>query len=114
MEEKPQFQHPQPQSSSQPAFDQIAGTAATLSTLQQQLQDLQQRVQMKENRRVAINTDLIGFFESLTAAPTGVPISPYGQVKIARIAGTSYLYIYDYNNPTTGGGSDGWVRTTLS
>ena len=113
MAEEYAFQHPQPQSNNKPAFDQIAGEQATTQVLQSQLQALQQRVQQLQNTRVNLNTDLIGFFESLTAAPTGVPISPYGQVKLARISGTTYLYIYDYNNPTLGSGSNGWMRVAL-
>lgn len=48
--------------------------------------------------RINLNTDLIGLFEVVTAAPTITPKSPYDQIKIAVIAGTSYIYVYDQLN----------------
>lgn len=48
--------------------------------------------------RINLNTDIIGLFEVVTAAPTIIPKSPYDQIKIAVIAGTSYIYVYDQVN----------------
>lgn len=110
---EPYFQHPQPQKS-QPATGQIASDTVPTG---EQLQDLTNRVQILENTshgRVVFNTGLIGLFESLTAAPTGLPLSPYDQVKIAKISGTTYLYIYDYNQKTGGSASNGWFRVAIT
>lgn len=112
-EDKPTFQHPQPQSM-QPAYDQIAGVQPNTQDILFQIQQIRSEIQEMKDRRITINTDLIGFFESLTAVPTGVPISPYGQIKIVRTGGVSYLYLYDYNNPTLGGGTDGWLRVVIA
>lgn len=48
--------------------------------------------------RINLNTDIIGLFEVVTAAPTLIPKSPYDQIKIAIISGVSYLYVYDQVN----------------
>lgn len=111
---EPHFQHPQPQSQGKPAADQI--DTGQIST-SDQLRDLTNRIQELETTargRVVFNTGLIGLFESLTAAPTGLPLSPYDQVKIAKISGTTYLYIYDYNQKTGGSASNGWFRVAIT
>lgn len=42
--------------------------------------------------------DLDGLFETVTAAPTGVPSNVYDQIKIYRSGATYRLYIYDTNS----------------
>lgn len=100
------FQHPQSQSQ-QPAYDQIAGVAPDLQTLMNNLQALANRVQAMENKRINFNTDLIGLFETLTAAPTGIPTSPFEQIKLANISGTFYIYAYNTNSKT-------WKRVAIT
>lgn len=110
----PHFQHPQPQSQGNPAAGQV-DTGKPDPT--QQLQDLTNRVQNLEtiaSGRVVFNTGLIGLYESITPAPTGIPTSPYDQVKIVKISGTTYLYIYDYNQKTGGSASNGWFRVAIT
>lgn len=103
---EPHFQHPQPQKST-PATGQIA-TAEPDTT--QQLQDLTRRVQDLEgttNGRIVFNTGIIGLFETVTVAPTGIPTSPYDQVKISVIAGTTALNVYDATNHV-------WKKVTIT
>jgi len=110
---EPHFQHPQPQKST-PAAGQVD---SGLPDPTQQLQDLTNRIQALESTqhgRIVFNTGLIGLFESLTIAPTGKPLSPYDQVKIAKISGTTYIYFYDYNQPTGGSASNGWFRVAIT
>lgn len=102
----PNFQHPQSQSK-QPAYDQIAGIAPDLTTVVNQLQTLTDRVQAMENKRINFNTDIIGLFETVTVAPTGIPTSPFEQVKLANISGTFYIYAYNTNSKT-------WRRVVIA
>lgn len=103
MDEKPTFQHPQPQSN-QPAQDQIAG----IDTVEeQQIASLQQGFGQMENKRVNLNTDIIGLFETVTIAPTLTPKSPYDQIKISVISGTTALNVYDATNHV-------WKKVTLT
>lgn len=102
-EEKPTFEHPQPQSN-QPAQDQIAGIDSAQS---QQISNLAQGFSQLQNKRIVFNTDIIGLFETVTVAPTGVPLSPYDQVKISVIAGTTALNIYDATNHV-------WKKVTIT
>lgn len=110
---EPHFQHPQIQKN-QPAAGQIdTGEVSTPD----QLRDLTNRIQALESilhGRVVFSTGIIGLFETVSVAPTGIPLSPYDQIKIARISGTSYLYIYDNVNKTLGGASNGWLRVTIA
>lgn len=91
---EPHFQHPQPQKST-PAIGQIdTGEVSTPD----QLQNLTNRVQALENTahgRVVFNTGLIGLFETVSVVPTGIPLSPYDQVKIYVNSTTYRLYVYD-------------------
>lgn len=114
MEEKPQFQHPQSQSESQPAYGQVYTPTPDQTDLIQQVEDLRSRIQLLEQKRTVFDTDLIGLLETVTMVPMGVPKSPYQQIKIARISGTSYLYVYDSMNINLGGNSDGWLRVTIA
>lgn len=102
-----QFQHPQPQSQSNPAYGQVFTDTPDIGVLKQQMQDLTQRILMLENKRVNFNTDLIGLFETVTAAPTLKPTSPYEQVKLVNISGTFYLYVYSTNSLS-------WKRVTIA
>src|SRR6185503_3958341 len=87
----PHFQHPQPQGD-QPAVGQIYNYNASVDQLNQQVQDLLSRVQLLENKRLVFNTGIIGLFETVSAVPTNVPISPYDQIKIYINATTYRLY----------------------
>lgn len=57
--------------------------------------DLIQRVTALEEKRVNLNTDVFGLFETVSAAPTGVPRDLYDQIKIYVNGGTYRLYVYD-------------------
>lgn len=103
---KPDFEHPQPQTT-QPAVGQVFQAVPDTTALATQIQQLQRRIEAIENKRINFNTDIIGLFETITAAPTQTPTSPYEQIKIALIAGTYYLYVYNNNNMT-------WKRVALS
>lgn len=105
-EEKPTFEHPQPQSN-QPEYGQVANTAPDLGTVASDLSALSAKVLQMQNDRINLNTDIIGLFETVTVAPTGVPLGPWSQVKIATIAGTTYLYVYDTASNT-------WKRVTIA
>lgn len=103
---EPHFQHPQPQKQ-QPATDQIA---TGIPDTNQQLRDLTNRVEQLETTahgRVVFNTGLIGLFETVTIAPTGIPLSPYDQIKISIIAGTTSLNVYDATNHV-------WKKVTIT
>lgn len=96
MEDKPQFQHPQTQSESIPAQGQVYTNNPITNT---QFQLLEQRIQVLEQKRINFNTDIIGLFETVTVAPTSTtPNSPFAQVKISVIAGTTKLNVYDSVN----------------
>lgn len=102
----PHFQDPQTQSQ-QPAYGQIAGIAPNPADVQVQIQELLNRVTALETKRINFNTDLIGLFETVTVAPTNIPVSPYDQVKLANIAGTFYIYVYNTN-------SNSWKRVVIA
>lgn len=102
----PYFQHPQQQQNT-PAYDQIAAQTPNTAALQAQIQDLTTRLEILENKRINFNTDLIGLFETVTAAPTIIPVSPYDQFKLANISGTFYIYAYNTNSKT-------WKRVVIS
>lgn len=102
-EEKPIFQHPQPQTN-EPAQGQIAG----VDTIQdQQINGLSQVIGQMQNKRINFNTDIIGLIETVTVAPTGIPTGPYDQIKISVIAGTTALNVYDATNHV-------WKKITLT
>lgn len=103
MEEKPTFQHPQSQSM-QPV---LSGSTPDINTVSQAISEVQNQMTSFQNRRINLNTDIIGLFETVFVAPTLIPNGPYGQLKIALISGTYYFYAYT-------GVSGGWKRTTLS
>lgn len=92
-EEQPSFEHPQPQSN-HPSLGQIPGVATPdevlnkISTNSAQISEMQ-------NKRVNLNTDIIGLFETVSVAPTGVPLGPWGQIKIYVNGATLRLYWYD-------------------
>lgn len=94
MESQPQFQHPQPQSHA-PAIGQISTDVQPSS---EQIADLQRRISDLESKRVVFNTGIIGLFEVVSAVPTGVPTSPYDQIKIYTNSTTYRLYWYDQVN----------------
>lgn len=106
MEKAPDFQHPQSQSN-HPAYGQVFSDQLSLSDLQEQIRVVSQKLQDYMNTRTNLNTDIIGLFETVTVAPTGIPTSPYEQIKVAVISGTSYLYVYDSANHT-------WKRVTIA
>lgn len=47
------------------------------------------------SQRINLNTDIDGFFETVSTAPTAAPKDFFGQVKIYVNGGTKLLYIYD-------------------
>lgn len=102
----PSFQHPQKQSQ-QPEYNQVFTAVPDLAGLIEQVQDLENKVHILDAQRVNLNTDIIGMFETLTVAPTGVPFNIFQQIKIAKISGTSYLYVYDTLNHV-------WLRATIT
>lgn len=91
----PQFQHPQPQSESQPAYGQVFSLIPNATDSQAQIETLTRRIQDLENKRINFNTDLIGLVETMTMAPTTLtPVTPYQQFKIYN----GNLYFYDSKN----------------
>jgi hypothetical protein len=112
-EEKPQFQHPQQQTNA-PAPDQIFSFDPTDKQQQNQIDKLQNDFNLYKNQRINLNTDIIGLFQTVTVAPTQIPTSPYQQIQIAVLSGTTYLYMYDTTQQTGGSASNGWFRVALS
>lgn len=102
----PHFQHPQSQSQ-QPSYGQVFSQNENFDGLNQQIQELTRRLDALDVKRINWNTDIIGLVETVTAAPTIQPKSPFDQIKIAVISGTSYLYIYNATNRV-------WLRTVLA
>lgn len=92
--EKPDFQHPQSQST-KPTFGQVFSDTPDVSVLKGELSALKQKVEQMQNTRINFNTDIIGLFETVSAVPTGIPTSPYEQIKIYVSGGTLRLYWYD-------------------
>ena len=95
-QEKPTFEHPQPQSN-EPAYGQVYSDLPPPGVINPDITDLQNRVRDIENKRLNLNTDIIGLFETVSVAPTKTPISPWGQVKIYVNGATYRLYWYDAN-----------------
>ena len=95
--DKPQFQHPQPQSE-QPAYGQVYSNALSNDDLQKQVQQLSSRLDLFINKRINWNTDIIGLFETVSAVPTLTPTKPYDQIKFYSNATTYRLYVYDQTN----------------
>ena len=95
----PNFQHPQPQGS-QPAHDQIDGVQPNIQDLLVQINLLRREIDMLKSKRINANTDIIGLFETVTAAPTLTPRSFLEQIKLANIAGTYYIYAYNTSSKT--------------
>lgn len=106
MDKKPEFQHPQSQTT-QPAYGQVFSNTLNTSDTALQIEDLTRRIEGLENKRTNFNTDLIGLFETVTVAPTLKPTNPYDQVKISVIAGTTALNIYDAKNSV-------WKKVTIA
>lgn len=90
----PHFQHPQSQSQ-QPAYGQITGVPDDLGDIRQQLQEAIRRIGDLENKRINLNTDIIGLFETVSTAPTLIPVGPYDQIKVYVNGATLRLYWYD-------------------
>jgi hypothetical protein len=65
------------------------------ATIAYQVGTLEDKVQDLENRRIQIETDVFGLFETVSAAPTGTPQTVYDQVKIYVNSTTYRLYWYD-------------------
>lgn len=105
-EDKPHFEHPQSQSQ-QPAYGEVFSSTPDYSGLDAQVQELTRRIDFLETRRINFNTDIIGLFETVTVAPTGIPTSPYEQIKLANISGTFYIYAYNTN-------SKSWKRVAIT
>ena len=66
MDDKPTFQHPQHQSE-QPMVSQPTAPVPQVNPAVPQ---------------VVFNTGIIGLFETVSVAPTGIPLSPYDQIKL--------------------------------
>ena len=60
--------------------------------------DLEARISALEIRRVNLNTDIIGLFETVSAAPSGVPHDVFDQFKIYKNGATLRFYVYDVAN----------------
>lgn len=105
-EEKPDFKHPQPQSS-QPAYGQVFSDSPDPTLQVQDEDELKRRVSFLESKRTNLNTDILGLFETVTVAPTGTPFNIFQQIKLATISGTTYLYIYDTK-------AHAWLRVALA
>lgn len=114
-EEKPNFEHPQPQSN-QPAYGQVDGTNPDLGNLVAQVRDLSDKLDSmisnhihngSDAQRINLNTDIIGLFETVSAVPTIIPIRPYDQIKFYSSGATYRLYMYDVLNNV-------WRYTTLT
>lgn len=82
-----------------------------VDNLTQQLQELNQKFADHTHNNIfskQINVNnLMGTLKTVTVAPTIKPSGIYDQVQIAKIAGTSYLYIYDIVNSA-------WLRVTIA
>lgn len=65
-----------------------------------QLIDHEQRIRNVELKvtKINFNTDIIGLFEVVSAAPSGTPKNVYDQVKIYTNGTTYRLYWYDQVN----------------
>ncbi len=84
------FQHPQSQGTAPTPY---VATGTSTEDLQAQIAQLDQ--QALAPKRINFNTDIIGLFQTVSVAPTQIPISPYQQVQI-YVSGTTYrLYWYD-------------------
>lgn len=105
-ETKPSFEHPQSQSE-KPAYGQVFSPIPNNIDMDELVVELTRRVNLLEQKRTNLNTDIIGMFETVTVAPTGVPFNLFQQIKIAKISGTSYLYIYDTLNHV-------WLRVVIA
>ena len=86
--DKPHFDHPQSQSISPFVNGNLPVQTAQDGSIQQQIQQLM-------NRRVNLNTDIVGLFETVSATPTLIPTSPYEQIKIYLNGGTAKIYWHD-------------------
>lgn len=75
-----------------------------IAQLKRDIEDLQQKV---ANPRIQFDRDIHGLFETVSAVPTGVPISPYDQIKFYSNSTTYRLYMYDRTNHV-------WRYTTLT
>jgi hypothetical protein len=94
--EQPDFPHPQLQSY-QPIAGQVYSSAPDLNSLSNQIQDALNKINNLMEKRINFNTDIIGLFETVSAVPTGIPASPYQQIKIYVNGATLRLYWYDGN-----------------
>jgi len=65
---------------------------------EQRLVNIENSIRELQTRRVNLNTDIIGLFEVVSAAPTGVPKDLFDQVKIYHNGTTYRLYWYDNVN----------------
>ena len=94
----PAFSHPQPQ-----GMMPLARMVSNPVDVQQQIDSLSYRLdtQIQTHKhgqnatRINLNTDIIGLFETVSAAPTIIPTSPYEQIKIYVNGATLRLYWYD-------------------
>lgn len=65
---------------------------------QSQIDELARSIQSIQQKRVNLNTDIIGLFEVVSVVPTGIPRDVYDQVKIYTNSTTYRLYWYDQVN----------------
>lgn len=100
------FQHPQLQSQ-QPFSGQVYSNILDNAGINQELERVNEKFGELDRKRVNLTTDIIGLFETVTSAPTGTPIGPWGQIKIYN----NKLYFYDSVSKTwdstAGSGSQG-------
>lgn len=91
---KPDFQHPQ-QQSSQPAVGQVYSSVPDIASLAAQQAQMQTQLSSFQQKRINFNTDIIGLFETVSVVPTNIPTAPYEQIKVYVNGATLRLYWYD-------------------
>lgn len=85
---------------------QIQDLKNQIDDLQTQIDDLSTKTNDFDSARINL-FDVFGTFQTVSAAPTLVPSTPYDQLQIAKISSTWYLYIYDMDGAV-------WKRVALS
>lgn len=96
MDEKPTFEHPQSQSNKPDPY-QVYSDVPDANSNAVQIQSLEERVSGLESKRLNLNTDIIGLFETVSLVPVGIPTGPWQQIKIYVNGATLRLYWYDGN-----------------
>ncbi len=102
----PSFSHPQ-QQSSLPSYGQVDGYTPDLNDLARQVNELSVRIDNKihqhihdggDAKRINLNTDILGIFDTVSVIPTATPSSFYEQIKIYTNGTTYRFYWFDVKN----------------